>query len=76
MPSLDAEPEVFLDPNTFSEDGTIAISSKAFTKDGSLCAISLSQSGSDWVTVKVCDCDIWGLPIDNPSQTRVGCVGM
>lgn len=53
MDSLDGEARVFLDPNSLSEDGTTAISSKHFTKDGSLCAISLSQSGSDWVSIRV-----------------------
>ena len=40
MDSLDGEARVFLDPNTLSEDGTTAVSSKHYTKDGSLCAIA------------------------------------
>ena len=40
--------EVFIDPNTFSEDGTIALSSISFSEDGSLAAYSISRSGSDW----------------------------
>jgi prolyl oligopeptidase len=46
--ALDAEPEVFLDPNTFSEDGTISLSGLGFSKDGQLMAYSISKSGSDW----------------------------
>lgn len=42
------EPEVFLDPNTFSEDGTTSMSSLSFTKDGSLAAYLISEGGSDW----------------------------
>ncbi len=42
------EPEVFLDPNTFSEDGTTSMSSLSFTKDGSLVAYLISEGGSDW----------------------------
>lgn len=51
--SLDAEPEVFVDPNTWSEDGTIALGSCSFSEDGSYCAYTISESGSDWRTVKV-----------------------
>ncbi|KSA12947.1 prolyl oligopeptidase family serine peptidase [Maribacter dokdonensis] len=44
----DEEPEVFLDPNTFSEDGTTSLAGLSFTKDGSLAAYLISESGSDW----------------------------
>lgn len=44
----DAEEEIFLDPNTFSEDGTISLAGLSFTKDGSLAAYSISEGGSDW----------------------------
>ncbi len=47
------EPEVFLDPNTFSEDGTTSLSGLSFTKDGSLAAYSISEGGSDWRKVIV-----------------------
>ncbi len=40
--------EVFLDPNTFSEDGTVSLGGLSFTKDGSLCAYTISEGGSDW----------------------------
>jgi len=42
------EAEVFLDPNTFSEDGTTSLGSISFSKDGSLAAYSISEGGSDW----------------------------
>jgi prolyl oligopeptidase len=50
---LDAEPEVFLDPNTFSEDGTVALSGREFNKNGDLMAYSISKSGSDWSEIFV-----------------------
>ncbi|MCG8792074.1 S9 family peptidase [Tenacibaculum finnmarkense] len=40
--------EVFLNPNTFSEDGTTSLGSVSFTKDGSIVAYSISEGGSDW----------------------------
>jgi prolyl oligopeptidase len=49
----DGKAEVFLDPNTFSEDGTISLAGMSFTKDGSLAAYSISEGGSDWRKVIV-----------------------
>jgi prolyl oligopeptidase len=46
--SLDAEPEVLLDPNLFSADGTVSASPLGITEDGRLMAYSRSASGSDW----------------------------
>ncbi len=40
--------EVFLDPNTFSEDGTTSLAGLSFTKDGTLAAYLISEGGSDW----------------------------
>ena len=40
--------QVFLDPNTFSKDGTTSLDNVSFSKDGSLVAYSISESGSDW----------------------------
>jgi prolyl oligopeptidase len=42
------EPEVFLDPNTFSKNATTALAGISFTKDGSLAAYLISEGGSDW----------------------------
>jgi prolyl oligopeptidase len=47
----DADPktaEVFLDPNTFSEDGTISLGGTSFSKDGKVLAYAISEGGSDW----------------------------
>src|SRR6185437_3615082 len=48
-------PEVFLDPNKFSADGTSSLQGIDFTKDGSLAAYQVSTGGSDWRTVTIID---------------------
>ncbi len=49
------EPEVFLDPNTFSEEGTTSLSTLSFSNDGSLAAYSISEAGSDWRKIIIID---------------------
>jgi len=49
----DEKEEVFLDPNTFSADGTTSLASISFTEDGSLVAYAISEGGSDWRKVIV-----------------------
>ncbi|CAN4123051.1 unnamed protein product [Withania somnifera] len=51
--NLDGKPEVLLDPNTLSEDGTAALSMYAISKDAKYLAYGISLSGSGWVTIKV-----------------------
>ncbi len=55
MDNLDAEPEVFIDPNTFSEDGTTSLSGMSFSKDGKYCAYLISKGGSDWNEIFIID---------------------
>lgn len=45
--------EVFLDPNTFSKDGTSSLGEMDFSKDGSILAYSISEGGSDWRKVVI-----------------------
>lgn len=45
--------EVFLDPNSFSEDGTTSLAGLSFSKNNSLAAYSISEGGSDWRRVLV-----------------------
>lgn len=52
---LNSEPEVFLDPNTFSDDGTVALGYIIDSKDGNYLAYTVSRSGSDWREVNVMD---------------------
>ena len=49
--------EIFLDPNTFKEDGTISLGGVSFTKDGSLLAYSISEGGSDWRKILIMDAE-------------------
>ena len=51
--TLDSEPVIVLDPNTFSSDGTVAVTNWAVSHDGILLAYALSQHGSDWQTIKI-----------------------
>ena len=48
-------PEGFIDPNTFSKDGTVALRGLSFTKDGSLLAYMITEGGSDWRKIIVMD---------------------
>ncbi|HEY9762430.1 MAG TPA: prolyl oligopeptidase family serine peptidase [Trichocoleus sp.] len=57
LPALEAEPRVLLDPNTLSEDGTVALSGMSISEDGKYLAYGLSSAGSDWVEWKVRDID-------------------
>lgn len=57
------EPEIFLDPNAFSEDASDALAGISFSKDGSLAAYQVSKGGSDWTNVIV---------IDTATKTQIG----
>lgn len=50
---LDGKPEVLLDPNTFSADGTTKLSTWDLSEDGRYLAYGLSKGGSDWQEYKV-----------------------
>ncbi|MEL6534792.1 MAG: prolyl oligopeptidase family serine peptidase [Bacteroidota bacterium] len=52
---LEGDAEVFLDPNGFSDDGTVAMAGLQFTDDGSLAVINIQESGSDWRKFVVMD---------------------
>ncbi len=49
--ALDAEPQVLLDPNLLSEDGTVSLGGWAVSEDGRTLAYATSDGGSDWRTV-------------------------
>ena len=47
--------QVFLDPNAWSADGTTSLGGLSFSKDGKYAAYAVSESGSDWRSIKVMD---------------------
>ena len=51
--SLDAEKRILIDPNSLSEDGTVALAGTVVSDDGSMIAYGLADGGSDWRTWKV-----------------------
>jgi prolyl oligopeptidase len=53
LDELDGEPQVLIDPNTLSEDGTVALSGAAVSRDGKFLAYGLSEAGSDWQTWRI-----------------------
>jgi prolyl oligopeptidase len=50
---VNGTPEVFLDPNKFSADGTSVLSAFTLSKDGKYLAYGISTGGSDWVSMHV-----------------------
>jgi prolyl oligopeptidase len=50
---LEGVPEVLLDPNAWSADGTVSLSAMSVSEDGSYLAYAISESGSDWMTWRV-----------------------
>ena len=61
----DGTEQVFLDPNTFSDDGTVSMSGVSFSGDGNLVAYQLSEGGSDWRSIEVRDVQT-GSVIESP----------
>ena len=51
--TLDDEPVVLIDPNRWSDDGTVALASVEFSDDGQYAAYGIQDGGSDWRTWKV-----------------------
>jgi prolyl oligopeptidase len=71
---LDGQEEVFLDPNTFSADGTTALAGMSFTKDGSMVAIQIQEGGSDWrkaVVLNTTDKSVVGDTLKNLKFTGI-----
>jgi len=52
---LYGEASIVLDPNSFSEDGTVSLGGFAFNREGNLLAYLTSEGGSDWHTIRIKD---------------------
>lgn len=52
---IDGNERSLVDPNSLSDDGTIALMNEFYTSDGDLLAYSLAQSGSDWQKIYLMD---------------------
>ncbi len=52
---LGGMPELVIDPNTFSKEGTTRMTSFSINKNATYAVIALSEGGSDWQTYKVRD---------------------
>ncbi len=50
---LSGKPKIFLDPNKFSKDGTVAVNLSGFSKDRKYAAYSHASAGSDWNTTQI-----------------------
>ena len=52
---ITSEPEVFLDPNSLSTDGTVSLAALTFSNNGKYFGYAISRSGSDWNEIFVMD---------------------
>ena len=55
--SLDAEAELLVDPNSWSDDGTVALASYFPSPDGRHMAYLIQDGGSDWRTARIIEVD-------------------
>lgn len=53
--TLGGTPEVFLDPNTLSDNGTVALTGLYPSNDGKYTAYTVSRNGSDWTEIYLLD---------------------
>ena len=71
-------PEVFLDPNTFSDNATISLSRVAFSASAKFAAYAISESGSDWRRIRIIDTETQAAlepPIDNVKFSGITWLG-
>jgi prolyl oligopeptidase len=64
--------EAFIDPNTFSADGTSSLAGMSFNKENTLLAYAISAAGSDWRTIKIKDIETGEDLEDEINWTKFG----
>ncbi|MBS1608324.1 MAG: S9 family peptidase [Bacteroidetes bacterium] len=52
---LSGKPEIFIDPNKLSDDGTVSLGDIEFSKNGKYAVLSIQKSGSDWQQAFIMD---------------------
>ncbi|MGI9517895.1 MAG: S9 family peptidase, partial [Pirellulaceae bacterium] len=72
MDTLDAEPVMVLDPNTWSDDGTIALGGLSFSDDGRYMAYGIQDGGSDWRNWRIMDTESGDLLDDELNWLKFG----
>ncbi|HLT91007.1 MAG TPA: prolyl oligopeptidase family serine peptidase [Woeseiaceae bacterium] len=55
LETLEGEPTVLIDPNAWSDDGTVALAAAVPSHDGRYLAYTIQDGGSDWRTARVLD---------------------
>ena len=70
--SLDEAPRVLIDPNAWSQDGTIALSSASPSDDAKLLAYTASEAGSDWKNLRILNVETGELLEDKLQWIRWG----
>lgn len=78
--SLDDEPRVLIDPNQWSDDGTVALAGTSFSDDGRFVTYAVQEAGSDWrvwkimelATGRVLDDELRWIKFNSPSWTADG----
>ena len=68
--SLDGEPRVLVDPNSWSKDGTIALGDVSISPEGKYLAYSVAESGSDWQTWRIIEIESGRLLDDQIKWTK------
>ncbi|MCV6605565.1 MAG: S9 family peptidase, partial [Porticoccaceae bacterium] len=72
LDTLDGEPTLVLDPNNWSEDGTVALAEVNYSPTGKYIAYGIQESGSDWRTGKILNVDTGELLDDEILGTKYG----
>jgi len=75
MESLDGEPRVLIDPNTWSDDGTVALAGLVPSDDGRYVAYGVAEAGSDWRHWQVMEIDSGKVLDDRLDWLKSGSVG-